>query len=110
MYYNADLLDSEPDKMSLGFIDDITYGVARESNRGNARKLKDMLEKAEDWRVKHGAKFERSKYVLVYFTRNHNKSTMASVQINKVTISASNEAQYLGVIFDQQLRFHLHLQ
>ena len=114
MYYNADLLDStedsERDKMSLAFIDDITYGVAGESDRKNAQKLKSMLEKAEEWRVKHGAKFERSKYVLVHFTRNYNKSTTASVQINGVTISASNEARYLGVIFDQQLRFHSHLQ
>ena len=69
-----------------------------------------MLEKAEEWRVKHGAMFERSKYVLVHFTHNYNKSTTASVQINGVTISASNEARYLGVIFNQQLRFHSHLQ
>ena len=115
MYYNADLLDNiedseESDRMSLGFIDDITYGVEGESDKGNVRKLKNMLEKAEDWRAKHGAIFERSKYVLVHFTRNYNKFTTASIQINGVTIPASNEARYLGVILDQQLRFHSHLQ
>jgi len=64
MYYNADLLDStegensEPDRMSLGFIDDITYGMAGHSDRENVRKLKGMLEKAKEWRIKHGAKFQ----------------------------------------------------
>ena len=115
MYYNADLLDNiednkESDRMSLGFIDNIAYGVEGESDKGNIRKLKNMLKKAEDWRSKHGAKFERSKYVLIHFTRNYNKPTTAPIQINEVTISASKEACYLGVIFDQQLRFHLHLQ
>ena len=115
MYYNADLLDNiedskESDRMSLGFINDITYGVEGESNKGNIRKLKNMLKKAEDWRAKHRAKFERSKYVLIHFTRNYNKPTTAPIQINKVTISALKEACYLGVILDQQLRFHLHLQ
>ena len=36
--------------------------------------------------------------------------TKASVTINGVTIKPSNEAKYLGVIFDQELRFKSHLQ
>ena len=36
--------------------------------------------------------------------------TKASVTINEITIKPSQEAKYLGVIFDQELRFKTHLQ
>src|SRR5436190_11873499 len=72
MYYNADLLDIPKDReMGLGFIDDIVYGVQGDTDKANARKLKIMLKKAEEWRKKHGAQFETSKYVLVHYTRNY---------------------------------------
>jgi hypothetical protein len=96
--------------MASGFIDDIVYGVAGESDEKNADKLNELLEKAEGWRAKHGAQFERSKYVLVHFTRNHRKSTNSNVSVNGTTIAPSSKARYLGVIFDQQLRFKSHLQ
>ena len=113
MYYNADLLEvtkDEVDTMSLGFIDDIVYGVEGESDKQNVRKLKKLLQGAEEWRRRHGAQFERSKYVLVHFTRNTRQSTTAAISLNGTMIQPSTEAKYLGVIFDQQLRFKAHLQ
>ena len=106
MYYNADLLDMTKksiEELGLGFIDDIVYGVTGYSDKRNVRKLKEILRKAEEWRKKHRAQFERSKYVLVHYTRNSNLSTKATVTIDNVTISPSEEARYLGVIFDKQL-------
>ena len=62
MYYNADLpdstKDSKLDRMILGFINNITYGVARESDKRNVQKLKSMLKKAEEWKAKYNAKFK----------------------------------------------------
>ena len=111
MYYNADLLDIPKDReMGLGFIDDIVYGVQGDTDKANARKLKLMLKKAEEWRKKHGAQFETSKYVLVHYTRNYRKATKASITINGTTVEPSGEAKYLGVIFDQKLNFKSHLQ
>jgi len=112
MYYNADLLDitEKPSDMALGFIDDVVYGTAGTSDIANARRLKQLLEKAEIWRNRHGAQFEQSKYVLIHFTRNCHKATAASVTINGTKITPSNEAKYLGVILDKQLRFKGHLQ
>ena len=46
MYYNADLLEVTKDRSdttSLGFIDDIVYGVEGESDRQNVRKLTEAL-------------------------------------------------------------------
>ena len=64
MYYNADLLNL-PKKhrgQSLGFIDDVVYGVQGNTAKGNARKLGAMLKEAEIWRKRHSAQFETSKY------------------------------------------------
>jgi hypothetical protein len=72
--------------MSLGFIDDIVYGVEGESDKQNVRKLKKLLQGAEEWRRKHGAQFERSKYVLVHFTRNTRQSTtVSSIQVRRIS-------------------------
>jgi hypothetical protein len=112
MLYNADLLDIPKQReLSLGFIDDITYGVQGLTDKGNAEKLAEMLEEAETWRRKHGAQFEKSKYLLVHFHRNNNRVKDTSpITMADITIKPSSEARYLGVILDQKLRFHSHLQ
>ena len=111
MYYNADLLDIPKQKgTSLGYIDDITFGVQGPSDTHNIRKLKPILKETEEWRAKHGVQFEPSKYILVHFTRNRNRPTDATLRINDITVKPSKEAKYLGVIFDQELRYKSHLQ
>ncbi len=110
-YYNANLLAiPQQRETGLGFIDDITYGVEGFTDKGNTRKLNQLLREAEEWRKKHGVQFEMSKYILVHFTRNYNQATNAAITIGKVIIEPSNEAKYLGVIFDEELRFKTHLQ
>jgi len=59
---------------------------------------------------KYGVQFEKSKYVLVHYTRNSRQETKAKVTVDGTTIEASNEARYLGVIFDKKLNFKSHLQ
>jgi len=113
MYYNADLLDIVQEyesTLGLGFIDDIVYGVSGCSDRGNVCKLKRTLQEAENWRRRHGAQFETSKYILVHYSRNHRQATKAAITINGTTIRPAKEARYLGVVFDQQLRFKAHVQ
>ncbi len=111
MYYNGDLLDIPKQRGTcLGYIDDITFGVQGPSDTGNIRKLRPILKEAEEWRAKHGVQFEPSKYMLVHFTRNYRQATEAGLTINGITIEPSKEAKYLGVIFDQELRYKSHLQ
>jgi len=115
IYYNADLLDiSEPQdantsSTAIGFIDDIVFGVEGETDTANARTLESMLEEATKWKTRHGSVFEPSKYVLVHFTKNPHKRTAATITTDGTTIAPSNEARYLGVIFDQKLTFTSHL-
>ena len=94
----------------MGFIDDIVYGVEGYTDKGNVIKLKNILEKAEERRRKHGVQFGTSKYMLVHFTRNSRQSTKAKIKVNGTTIKPSTEARYLGVISDQQLRYKVHTQ
>jgi ribonuclease HI len=110
MFYNADLLDVPGrNELGLGFIDDIAYGVQGQTGEENVTKLQRMLGEAEKWREKHGARFETSKYVLVHFTKRRAAIT-TPIRIANSIIQPSQEAKYLGVIFDKQLRFKLHLQ
>ena len=112
MYYNAGLLEISEGKdntIGLGFLDDIVYGVDGATDKGNAWRIREILQQAEEWRRKHGVQFETSKYALVHYTRNYNRTTGAKVTINGIQIHATNEAKYLGVIFDKQLRFTSHM-
>ena len=66
-------------------------------------KLQKMLEKVEDWKNKHGAKYKTTKYILIHFTRNKYYKIDSSITIGDVTIHPSYEVQYLDVIFDKNL-------
>ena len=111
LFYNADLLDIPATSgQSLGFIDDIAFGVQGGTDENNAKELEKMLDEAERWRDAHGARFETSKYVLIHFTRHPNKSTQAAIRIANAVIQPSPDARYLGVVFDKQLRFKQHVQ
>ena len=111
--YNGDLVEpttADPRDLKLGFIDDIAYAVGGPSAESNAERLREMLEKANVWKRKHGAQFEISKYALIHFTKNKDQDTSATVDIEGITLQPSKEARYLGVIFDQELNFGSHLQ
>src|ERR1700738_1949960 len=57
----------------------------------------------------HGAQFERSKYMLVHFNQNRRRQLTSPIQLAGVDIHPSNEARYLGVIFNRGLHFKSHL-
>ena len=108
--YNAELLElpKAPD-FALGFIDDIAYSISGLTAQGNIERLQAILSKSEEWKEKHGTQFEPSKYMLIHFTRNTRHEVSAAIQLNDTTISPTTEARYLGVIFDQKLRYHAHV-
>ena len=108
--YNSELLDiPQRDELGLGFIDDIAYGVKSPTAAQNTARLEQLLKKAEKWRSKHGAQFEKSKYMLVHFTRGKKSPTDAPLIVEGTTIQPTKEARYLGVTFDQELKYRSHL-
>ena len=111
--YNSDLLEiftENPGALKLGFIDDIAYAVKGSNATSNVEKLSKMMAKADEWRTKHGAQFEVSKYMLIHFTKRSAQNATAPIKIGETTIHPVNEARYLGVIFDRELQFKSHLQ
>ena len=110
MIYNAELLEiPRATELALGYIDDIAYGIGGLSAQGNVERLQEILAKSEEWKEKHGAQFEPSKYMLIHFTRNPRLDVTAEIRLNNTTITPEKEARYLGVIFDQKLKFRSHL-
>src|SRR5437762_7673861 len=97
-------------QLRLGFIDDILYGAQSKTAKENAVELEQLLARAEKWRERHGAQFEKSKYVLIHFTRNRSTQVEATVTVGGTTIHPSSEAKYLGVTFDQKLKFPSHIE
>ena len=89
MFYNTELLEIPENRsgmLSLGFIDDIVYGVQGQIAERNVKDLKVVLVKAESWRERHGARFKTSKYVLVHFKKMSPPNTTAEIHIGNTTI------------------------
>jgi hypothetical protein len=111
LLYNSDLLDiPQQNELGLGFIDDIAFGVSGTTATDNSVRLEEMLSIVEDWRQKHGAHFETSKYFLIHFTRDKRKNTEAPVSVNGTQVLPATEAKYLGVIFDKALKYEAHVR
>ena len=110
--YNSDLLEIPKGRkqLGLGFIDDILYGTQNKTAMENAIELERLLTRSEQWRQRHGAQFEKSKYVLIHFTRNTSVRVEATVTIGGTTIHPSSEAKYLAVTFDRKLKFRSHVE
>jgi ribonuclease HI len=111
MIYNADLVDTLKIlgiDLALGFIDDVAYGVSGMTAELNAKALEPVLKTSEEWRKKHGAKFDPGKYTLIHFTRNYRKVRRdAKITLEDGTqIEPSEEGKYLGLIFDEKLKFN----
>ena len=108
--YNSDLLDKPrtEKQLGLGFVDDILYGVQGKTAKANSKELERLLTKAEHWRRRHGAQFEKSKYVLIHFSRTQS-DLKASVTVDGTTIQPSSEARYLCVTFNRSLKFRSHI-
>ena len=107
IYTITDLLDitrSREDAISLGFIDDIVYGIEGYSDRGNVQKLRNILEKAEEWRRRHGVQFETSKYVLVHFTRNSRQATKATFNLDQVLSWQNDET----IVFNKKTKYYVN--
>jgi hypothetical protein len=107
--YNSGLLEiAPPDTLALGYIDDIGYGVKSGSATLNIVKLDSIMSKAEDWRRRHGAQFEKSKYMLIHFSKSRSPHN-DTLEIDGTTITPTETARYLGVTFDRKLKFRAHM-
>ncbi|KIJ39724.1 hypothetical protein M422DRAFT_174834, partial [Sphaerobolus stellatus SS14] len=123
LFYNADLLDvAQPQKqeLAIAFMDDVNLIKAAKSFKKANLGLQDMMTRergALEWSSQHSSAFEVDKLKLVCFSRKRKKtparSTSKTIPLPRPTltidgqrISPAPHHKYLGVILDQELRFH----
>lgn len=112
--YNSTLLinldvDVKSDKISLGFIDDITHLVANKDVDLNVMDLEEEGERALEWGRKHGAIFDKKKAQVMHFT--HKKHANPHVLFgNQDLTPKTEELRWLGLWVDPKLGFGPHIQ
>lgn len=122
-FYNASLVDPSGDKneMKSAFIDDTAMLVAGPTFRDNNTKLTEMMNREEggtDWSRTHNSPFEMDKFGLLHLTRQKvpdpnrpgkkKRAPRPPLTLNGFTIQPSTSHKFLGVILDDELRFHEH--
>lgn len=112
LIYNSDLLINKPSsltsqRISIGFIDDITHLVANQDAEQNVLDLEAEGRRSLQWGSTHGAIFNKRKAQLMHFT--HRKHANPDVQLGDQTISASSEVRWLGLWLDPKLTFNAHI-
>jgi hypothetical protein len=119
LFYNADLLDipDYQEEAALGYVDDtMHYGEGDSLDETNVM-LVDMMTREDGgyaWATAHHSKFETSKFALMGFTqrrqpRDTGRGTepipRPGILLNGVHIEPSTSTKFLGVTFDQELRW-----
>ena len=113
LFYNADILDIPRTKNELvvAFVDDTALFVEGPSFDDTHSTLKRMMNRrngAFEWSAEHNSKFEISKFALIDFSRKKNIDR-PPLRIRQTTIPSVISHKFLGVIFDQELQWKLHV-
>ncbi|KNZ72295.1 hypothetical protein J132_04089 [Termitomyces sp. J132] len=125
-FYNAPLIcvacHHNKSELSLGFVDDVMFLAVAKSLTEMRTIIKNLIECAQGafkWSLSHNSAFELSKLALMNFPRSHcdlvptNLTLYHSNPDGSVTAQVVNTLaiyKYLGVIFDNKLRWAAHTQ
>ncbi|KAI7944162.1 hypothetical protein MJO28_011690 [Puccinia striiformis f. sp. tritici] len=111
--YNSDLLinnslDLKQNKISLGFIDDVTHFVAEKHLEDGIRELEEEGNRSLRWGKKNNTIFDKKKANFMIFTcRSVN---IRPLNFGDLLLHHSKSVKYLGIILDPRLSFRLHLK
>lgn len=120
LYYNADLLDVATSKNQLvvSYVDDANLYAEGDTYEEAYNSISDMLTKqggAGEWAISHNSKFETSKFAILCFSRRrvpdplHPGKTIPEPRpvfvYESTNINPQVSHKYLGVYFDQELRW-----
>lgn len=112
LLYNTSLLIPNPisltsQRISIGFIDDVTHLVANQDIDQNITDLEQEGRQSLRWGRTHGAIFDEQKAQLMHFT--HKKHTNLAMTLGNQTIEPTTEVRWLGLWLDPKLTFSLHI-
>lgn len=94
-------------RVSIGFIDDVTHLVANPDIEQNIIDLEGEGRRSLRWGKTHGAIFDQKKAQLMHFT--HKKHGNPTITLGDHVIEATNEVRWLGLWLDPKLTFSLHI-
>ncbi|VDC04308.1 unnamed protein product [Peniophora sp. CBMAI 1063] len=108
LFYGADLLRvprGSKEKVA-GFVDDSALVAIGDTFDETHATLQDMFERrggAREWATKHFSRFETSKFKLMDFSRS--PIQRPELRLGNVTIRPTHTHRFLGVIWDDQLKW-----
>ena len=91
-------------------MDDYNAWVVGPIARANVERLQaEVIPRAEAWESSSGAEFAPKKTALIHFSRTRRRVQDAGPLLTRgVTVEASPQVKILGVVMDQELRYHAH--
>ena len=111
LFFNADLVTNVINKHqgAMAFVDDYSAWVTGASAAANTQKIQQrIIPRAEQWESTSGATFEPAKTTFVHFSRVARKRSDEPLLVQNLTVRPQTSAKILGVVMDQELRFHEH--
>ena len=112
LFFNVNLVQTTTNKnqRAIAFVDDYTAWVTGESTIENTIKLQqDIIPKAELRESQRGATFQPEKTAFVPSTRGRNHEDDIPLLIKGNHVQPAESIKLLGVVFDRELRFKLHM-
>lgn len=111
--YNLSLLinldvDVKSDKISLGFIDDVTHLVANKDVDMNVLELEEEGARSLEWGRRHGAIFDQNKAQVIHMT--HRKHQNPKVFFGEQVLEPKKELRWLGLWLNPKRNFGCHIQ
>lgn len=94
-------------RISLGFVDDVTHLVASVNIEHNIEDLEAEGQRSLRWGSTHGAIFDKRKAQLMNFT--HRRHSNPRMKLGDQTIHPARELRWLGLWLDPKLNFKSHI-
>ncbi|GFT16242.1 probable RNA-directed DNA polymerase from transposon X-element [Trichonephila clavipes] len=92
------------------YVDDVQISYSSKFLNVAQRHIQTTINNFTKWAEQNGFDFSTEKTVSVVFTRKRGGFPNPELFIGRSIIQVVNEVKFLGLIFDQSLRFHRHLK
>ncbi|GFT64956.1 RNA-directed DNA polymerase from mobile element jockey [Trichonephila clavipes] len=92
------------------YVDDVQISYSSKFLNVAQRHIQTTINNFTKWAEQNGFDFSTEKTVSVVFTRKRGVFPNPELFIGRSIIQVVNEVKFLGLIFDQSLRFHRHLK
>ena len=112
-FFNSDLVDQpvDFDGGASAFIDDyFRWRVGWTAEENLAKIQSEDIPRIEAWARRTGSCFAAEKTELIHITRKRKEQGQGHIVMNGKVIEPSTTAKLLGVIFDHELRWKVHVQ